>query len=234
LHSHHKTLLSEIERHQRKRVHSQANDSYLSSGHRYYDVSVPARRALAKSWLKQNRSIPDKEFVAVLDSLFKGKSHEEKTVASILLAEHPAGRSTIGPRQLGLWLDHLAGWAEIDSLCQGAFKADEILANWAEWERFSRKLARDRSINKRRAALVFLTGPVRTSDDKRLADLAFDMVEALKSEREIIITKAVSWLLRNLVQHHKKRVAEYLKRNRQSLPPIAVRETTRKIATGRK
>jgi 3-methyladenine DNA glycosylase AlkD len=234
LHHHHRALLSEIKKHQRKRVHSEANDSYLSSGHRYYDVSVPARRALAKAWLKQNRSIPNKDFVAVLDSLFRGKSHEEKTVASIVLAEHRAGRDAIGPKHLNAWLDHLVGWAEIDSLCQGAFKADEILANWAGWERFIRKLSRDKNINKRRAALVFLTGPVRTSDDRRLAALALEMIEALKSEREIIITKAISWLLRSLVQQHKRNIAEYVKTNRQSLPAIAVRETTRKIATGRK
>ena len=234
MHRHHRALLSKIEKHQRKRVRSQANDSYLSSGHRYYDVSVPVRRALAKAWLKQNRSIPNKDFVAVLDSLFRGKSHEEKTVASILLAEHRTGRDAIAPKQLNAWLDHLVGWAEIDSLCQGAFKGHEILSNWAGWERFIRKLSRDKNINKRRAALVFLTGPVRTSHDKRLATLALDMIEALKAEREIIITKAVSWLLRNLVQHHKADVAGYIKRNLPSLPAIAVRETTRKIATGRK
>ena len=50
MHTHHKTLLAEIEKHQRKRSHSQASDSYLSSGHLYYDVSVPERRAMAKAW----------------------------------------------------------------------------------------------------------------------------------------------------------------------------------------
>jgi 3-methyladenine DNA glycosylase AlkD len=234
VHLGHKALLSEIKKHERKRVHSLANDSYLSSGHHYYDVSVPARRHLAKGWLKENRSISNKEFVAVLDSLFRGKSHEEKTLASILLAEHRTGRDAIGPKQLNAWLDHLVGWAEIDSLCQGAFKADEILSNWAGWESFIRKLSHDKNINKRRASLVFLSGPVRTSDDRRLAALALDVIEALKSERNIMITKAISWLLRSLVQHHKRIVAAYVTTNRQSLPAIAVRETTRKIATGRK
>jgi len=41
--------IAEIEKKRRKRTHSQANDSYLSSGHRYYDVSVPARRAMSTS-----------------------------------------------------------------------------------------------------------------------------------------------------------------------------------------
>ena len=234
MHAHHKVLLAEIEKHQRKRAHSQSNDSYLSSGHRYYDVSVPARRAMSKAWLKANRGILDKEFVAVLDSLILGKSHEEKTVACILLASHASGREVVGPKKLDAWLNYLVGWAEIDSLCQNVFKAEEVLGDWPAWERFIRKLSRDKNINKRRAALVFLTGPVRYSSDKRLAALAFDMVDALKAERDIIITKAVSWLLRSLTENHKHAVATYIARSRASLPAIAVRETTRKIKTGRK
>jgi 3-methyladenine DNA glycosylase AlkD len=234
MHSHHKTLLAEIKTHQRRRSHSQANDSYLSSGHDYYDVSVPARRAMSKAWLKANRGIADKEFIAVLDSLVQGKSHEEKTVACILLAYHAPGRAAAGPKKLNAWLDHLVGWAEIDSLCQNVYPAEEVLDDWKRWEVFVRKLSRDKNINKRRAALVLLTGPVRYSADKRLAVLAFEVVETLKGERDIIITKAVSWLLRSLTENHKRAVADYINRNRQSLPAIAVRETTRKIETGRK
>jgi len=231
---HHKALLAEIEKKQRKRTHSQANDSYLSSGHRYYDVSVPARRAMSKTWLKANSDISDKEFVAVLDSLMRGRSHEEKTVASILLASHARGRAAVGPKTLNGWLNHLVGWAEIDSLCQNVFKAEEMLGDWPAWERFVRKLSRGKNINKRRASLVLLTGPVRYSDDRRMAKLAFEIIETLKGEREIIITKAISWLLRSLTEHHKGVVAAYVARHRASLPAIAVRETTRKIQTGRK
>ena len=137
-------------------------------------------------------------------------------------------------KQLRAWLDHLVGWAEIDSLCT-IFTAEEILANRREWERFiAAALARNRNINKRRAALVFLTGPVRRSEDKRLAELGFRTIEVLKSERAIIISKAVSWLLRSMVTHHKRAVASYIKENHNSLPAIAVRKTRRKIATGRK
>ena len=108
------------------------------------------------------------------------------------------------------------------------------MVSWREGERFLRTLSCDKNINRRRAALVFLTTPVRKSADKRLAALAFEVIDALKPERDIIITKAVSWLLRSMVQHHKRAVAAYIKENRHLLPALAVRETTRKIATGRK
>lgn len=234
MHPHHKVLLAALEKHRRNRVHSQANDSYLSSGHHYYDVSIPSLRTLAKAWLKENKGVPDEEFLATLDGLYRGRSYEEKVLASILLSYHHAGRQTIGTKQLDAWLDGLVGWAEIDSLCQSAFTGDEILANWREWKGFIKTLARDQNINKRRAALVFLTAPVRHSDDERLAALGFEMIDMLKPERDIVITKAVSWLLRSMVPHHRRAVSSYVEENDHSLPAIAVRETTRKIATGRK
>jgi 3-methyladenine DNA glycosylase AlkD len=239
--SHHQVLIAGLEKHRRKRAHSQANDSYLSSGHHYYDVSIPTIRMLAKAWLKENGGIPDAEFLVVLDGLYRGKSYEEKVLASILLSYHRTAPGTIGPRLLDSWLDHLVGWAEIDSLCvcsaSGArrnFTEDEILADWSKWSRFIRTLSRDKNINKRRAALVFLTVPVRYSEDKRLAALGFEVIEKLKPERNIMTTKAISWLLRSMVRHHKRAVAAYVRENGLSLPAVAVRETTRKITTGRK
>ena len=196
---------------------------------------------MAKAWLKDNGDIPDAKFLEVLDGLYRGKSYEEKVLASILLSYHRTAPRTIGPRLLDGWLDHLVGWAEIDSLCtcfssaaRRTFTEDEILADWSEWARFIRTLSRDRNINKRRAALVFLTVPLRYSEDRRLAALGFEVIEKLKAERQIIITKAVSWLLRSMVAHHKLAVSAYVRDNRHSLPAVAVRETTRKIATGRK
>jgi len=115
-----------------------------------------------------------------------------------------------------------------------------VLGNWSDvggklgWESFIKKLSRDANINKRRAALVFLVGPVTYSSDKKLSKLAFSMIEALKHEKPILITKAISWLLRSLVKHHKEEVLAYVTRNAWSLPKIAVRETLVKIRTGKK
>ena len=96
------------------------------------------------------------------------------------------------------------------------------------------KFSVDKNINKRRASMVLLTKPLRESDDPRLAKLAFEQVEKLKGENEILITKAVSWLLRALVKFHKTEVAKYLEINKESLPKSAYREAKAKVETGRK
>jgi len=208
--------------------------SYLKSAHRYYGLTAPDMRRMSREWVRSNEDVAPEEFVRLLDSLFRGESLEEKIVGALLLGYNKRGRAAVSTKSLEAWLDHLVGWAEIDALCSNIFKPDEALAKWKDWERLVKRLARDENINKRRAALVFLTGFVRHSDDKRFSALAFETIERLKSEREIIITKAVSWLLRNLTIRHKTSVAAYIAKNETSLPAIAVRETTRKIKTGRK
>lgn len=189
---------------------------------------------MAKEWLKQNKDISGKDFVLFLDSLYKGKSHEEKTVASIMLGYSETCRKAVKIKDLDSWLNELVGWAEVDCLCQNNFRAEELLADWQDWRDFIRKLSRDKNINKRRAALVFLTGPVYYSDDKKIKDLAFEMISELKHEKPILITKAISWLLRSMVRYHKKEVNNYIDKNEKTLPKIAIREARRKIKTGRK
>ena len=80
--------------------------------------------------------------------------------------------------------------------------------------------------------MVFLTTPVSQSADKRLSDLAFENIDRLKHEKDILITKAISWILRSLVKHHKKEVSKYLEDSKESLPKIAIRETKNKITYG--
>src|SRR6185312_8524371 len=132
------------------------------------------------------------------------------------------------------WLDDLNGWAEVDSLCAGAFWAETLAADWPAWRASIERLAADPNINKRRAALVLLTAPTRRSDDPRFRDLALQVVDRLKGERPILITKAVSWLLRSMATRHGSAVADYLQANAATLPAIAVRETRTKLTTGTK
>jgi len=230
----HLELLREIKKNKGRKNSQSGNDSYINSGHFYYEVAVPIRRQIAKAWLKKNKDMPEAQFVAVLNALYKGRSHEEKSMASMLIGYSRSHRERVSPAQVGKWLDHLAGWAEVDSLCQNVFTAQELLGNWQQWSAAIEKLSKDKNINKRRASLVLLTGPVTYSKDKKLSALALKMIGRLKREKPILITKAVSWLLRSMVQHHKKDVVAYVRKNMSSLPKIAIRETMRKVRTGKK
>jgi 3-methyladenine DNA glycosylase AlkD len=209
-------------------------DSYGGSGHRFYRVPVPERRMMARRWITANRKASPEEVLAVIDSLFQGESHEEKTLAALLLDYHAAARRAAVPADLDRWLSHLNGWAEVDSLCQNRFPAEEMLADWPAWRGMIEQFSKGADINKRRAAMVLLNAPVSKSDDPRFRDLALGVIEQVMDERDILITKAVSWLLRSLVTRHRDAVVAYLDANADSLPAIAIRETRTKLKTGTK
>ena len=230
----HKALLDQL------RAGSRPADSrfdpanYLKSGAVFINVTVPEQRRIAKAWLRSHADWATSDILGLVDELVKGASHEEKTLGLHLLEGLGGGRRPFGPAEADRWLDHLIGWAEVDSLCQSTFGPEDLLGDWPAWRGFIRRLSRDPNINKRRAALVLLCRSSRSSPDPRLGDLAFEIVEALKGEREIVITKAVSWLLRSLSEQQPAEVAAYLDAEGPSLPAIAVRETRIKLATGRK
>jgi 3-methyladenine DNA glycosylase AlkD len=210
------------------------NDSYTGSGHPFFYVSIPELRRIARVWLAAHRRDADADLLAVTDALFRGEAYEEKVLAAVLLQTNARIWRQVTPAMVDAWLDDLSGWAEIDSLATGAFWTEAMAADWPAWRALIERLAGDPNINKRRAALVLLTAPTRRSDDPRFRDLGFEVVERLKGERPILITKAVSWLLRSMAIRHGAAVAAYLEANAASLPAIAVRETRTKLATGTK
>ena len=211
-----------------------SNDSYSGSNRPYYLVGVPERRAMVRQWIAGHKTAPVAEVLTLAESLFDGESHEEKTLGAILIAAHPKARAAVTPADLDRWLGQLHGWAEIDSLCQNIFGPDQMLHGWPAWKAMLQALSRDANINKRRAALVLLNAPNHYSDDPRFRDLAFEVIERLKGERDILITKAISWLLRSMITRHRAAVIAYLEAAAPTLPAIAVRETWVKLATGTK
>jgi 3-methyladenine DNA glycosylase AlkD len=230
----HASLAREIRRLGGRPRRAGPNDSFTTAGRLYYGVRVPDARQLAKSWWREHRDADADEVLEVVDRFIAGESFDEKTFGALLLAIDKQARAATTPTRVDQWLSVLAGWAEVDSLCQNMFSADHFLADWSAWRSLITKLSADENINKRRASLVLLTGPVHYSPDERLADAAFATIQVLEAEREILITKAVSWLLRCLITHHRGSVDEYLREHAATLPKLAIRETRTKLDTGTK
>lgn len=208
-------------------------DSYLGNSHPRYTISMPKLRQVAKGWINSQK-LNSKDFFRLLSSLIKGPSSTEKMTAGILLDYAKTHLTEFDPVYLDKWLNHLEGWAEIDTLCYGHFKVDNMLVNWPVWKKVFTKLSKDKNITKRRASLVLLCKPLTRSTDQRFVQLAFQIIDRLKPEKEILITKAISWTLRSMVKLHRSKLKKYVQKNKTSLPAIAVRETWRKIETGKK
>jgi 3-methyladenine DNA glycosylase AlkD len=231
---HHLKILKTIRQNSGKPTHHTFQDNYLGNTHPRYAISAPVLRRIAKDWKKSALLLSVNEFEKLITSLVHGKSSTEKCMAGILLDYATPDQRKFDPELFDSWLDSVTGWAEVDALCSGRYTAAEIPHNDNVWKKLLVRLSKSKNINKRRASLVFLCSPLRAIAHEPLAEAALANVDTLKHEKEILITKAISWLLRSMVKHHRKSVEEYVQRNRKNLPAIAVRETLTKLKTGKK
>ncbi|MDO8451937.1 MAG: DNA alkylation repair protein [bacterium] len=206
--------------------------SYLGTMHSVYNVPVPVLRRIAREWVDAHKEITQEDYISFVNVLFFGRSREEKKMASLILERFPRYLEKLNSASIDRWMGELTGWEEVDSFCD---EVDAWLrADLANRVQILRKWNKDRQIEKRRASLVVLCTSVRRDDSAMLLTLSFSAIDALKSEKHVMITKAISWLLRSLIKYHKKEVVTYLKANFDSLPAIATRETRRKLETGKK
>lgn len=229
----HKEILALIKRNSGKPTQHTFLDSYLGNSHPRYPISIPSLRKIAKEWMKTHHDLSAPQLAALFTSLIKGKSSTEKCMVGILLDNTSIDQRKFNPKLFNGWLNYLEGWAEVDSLCTGKYSQTEILSQWKSWKPLLIQFSKDKNIHKRRASLVLLCSPLRKSGDSRLASLALQNTSKLKGEKEILITKAISWVLRSMVKQHRTTLEMYLKEE-SGLPSIAVRETMRVLKTGRK
>ncbi|HEX6223223.1 MAG TPA: DNA alkylation repair protein [Chryseolinea sp.] len=230
----HHQILNEIKKHSGKATAHTFLDSYLGNSHFRYAISAPVLRKVAKEWMKEHRDLRPNDLAKLIGDLVRGESGTEKIMAGILLDYATADQRKFKPALFDKWLNHLEGWAEIDALCTGRYAATEVVGQWKEWKPLLVKFSRSKNINKRRASLVFFCSPLSKLESSNISQAALDIVDTLKGEKHILITKAISWVLRSMVKYNRRILEEYLKLNGNSLPKIALRETVVKLATGRK
>jgi 3-methyladenine DNA glycosylase AlkD len=230
----HKEILHQIRSHSGKPTQHTFLNSYLGNSHPRYPISIPLLRKIAKEWMINHRDMSASTFAVLLTSLIKGDSSTEKCIVGILLDYSTLDQRKFSPQLFNSWLNYLEGWAEVDSLCTGRYSDSEIVSQWKTWKPLLIQLSKSKDIQKRRASLVLLCSPLRSISDDRLAKVAFQNVLTLASEEEILITKAISWVLRNMAKLYRAELKEFLEEHQSSIPKIALRETLTKLRTGKK
>lgn len=232
----HLQLLKEIHNLENKpdKAKTQWVQKYLGTNKISHGFSSGQISLLVKTFLDKNK-LNETQSLNLLNSLYQnGTTYTEIALAGKILFFCKNNLKNFDPKNLDVWLDYTCGWAENDGLCQSNFSANILLSNWNDWQKNLKEFNKSPNINKRRASLVLLTKSLSQSNDSRLSELAFENIENLKPEKGILITKAVSWVLRALVKFHKEEVLSYLQNNKDTLPKIAYREALSKALTGKK
>ena len=208
---------------------------YLGSRKKHLGTKTGDNIKIAKEIIREQSAIETDKLVDLLSRLFAADTFEEYLIGGkIFTLLKPEVRTKISFDQLEKWLAKARGWVEIDIICQSSYSGAEVLARRSDWEKMIRKFSRSKIISLRRASLVLQNLSIRKTNEKKLRRLAFEIVEQLKPEKEVLITKAISWLLRSLSELDKEEVRTYLLENEASIPRLAFRETMKKIETGTK
>ncbi len=213
---------------------SSHGNSYAGTNKVYLGIKVPEKRTFIKSWLREHRDISLKELKTLIDALTNSGIHEAFGAAGMLLEYLPSLRKKIDPFWLESWLTKAEGWAEVDALCSSKFTAVEILNRWPTWKKLLLHLADSDNPHLKRASLVLLTKAVRDTTDPRLPQLAFKLIDQHKREQSILVTKAISWLLREMVKNYPSQVSSYLNQTKAFLPSFVVKEVKNKLEKGKK
>ena len=227
-------ILEQIQKRSGKPTQHTYLDAYLGNSHPRYAINNATLRGIAREFMRAHKDLKATELAEVLTVLIDGESATEKMMAGFLLDYASLAQRKFKPKLFDDWLGQLVGWAEIDTLCSGKYSQTEIPAQWKSWKPLLTRFSKSPSIGKRRASLVLLCAPMRYTHDADMAEKAFANIIRLAGERDVLITKAISWLLRSMIKLYRKEVAAFVEEHAALLPAIAVRETRVKLKTGTK
>jgi 3-methyladenine DNA glycosylase AlkD len=207
-------------------------DRTAHTGLKVYGVRVPELRKIAKAWYRAHKDITRDDAFALVEALWDDGSREGRQMAFYLLEHFDRWVPDLPKAHFERWRRDLDSWVEADGL-------GWTLAVWLARDADVRldylwALIDDADVWSRRLALVPLARINRGKLGITALDLTLALIDRVKEERQPMITKAVSWVLRETTKTHRDEVAAYLYENRDALAGHVVREVENKLRTGLK
>ena len=226
---------AQIARHIRHVIDRGGSAPYAASAQRFFKETIQARgwrtaelrRVAGRIRRVLRRDMGEDFLVAVADRLFRGRIHEEKHMAVMLLEKDAARLDDKAFRFFESWLDRVRHWDEHDALAHNLL--GPMMA--ADPRRSRRVLAWAGSKNRwrRRAACVALIRGIRQHlffpEMQRVAARLF-------SDRDDMVEKGLGWLLREAAKADPRRTVPYLMRVRSRASRLVLRTACETLPQG--
>jgi len=200
---------------------------------RVYGLRVWQIRQIGRAWRREHRDVAMDDLLPLVEALWTGESREERLIALELAQQYPSVISQLTWEHFDRWRRDLGNWELTDVLGVGIL-GPWVAASMERREQHLWDLVQHEDIWSRRLGLVSIVGLNRARAGVDLTSLGLGLIDQAKGERDRTITRAISWVLRELGQKHPAEVAAYLEANVDLLPKYVVREVTNKLTTGRK
>jgi 3-methyladenine DNA glycosylase AlkD len=198
-----------------------------------YGVRVPHLRQIARDWQRAHKQVTHEDLMALVEMLWNGESQEERLLAIELLGRYRRRIPDLTWDRFDRWRRKVDNWGLTDALGTGIL-GPWLLADPEGRLDYLRDLIADEEVWSRRLALVATVPINRGHTGFTIPDLTLELIDRVKAGRHPMITKAVSWALRERTKTHPARVSVYLEENRDVLAAHVVREVSNKLRTGLK
>ncbi|MEQ1874772.1 MAG: DNA alkylation repair protein [Ilumatobacteraceae bacterium] len=203
--------------------------AYLKSELQHLGTTVPAMRAIVKSWLRSHEAANGKlthdELFSLADALWAQPIHERRMAAVELLVAKPKLIGLADIPWLYNTLRDCRTWALLDTIAGSvvadlaAREPDDVLTHLDRW-------VHDPDFWIRRSAVLGLRTLLR--GDQQL-DRFFAYATHLLPEKEFFIRKVIGWVAREVAARHPDRVSQWLRENMAAMNLTTLREPLRKL-----
>jgi 3-methyladenine DNA glycosylase AlkD len=224
-------LLEQIRRHADPEYQATVRRT-VPTGLKVYGLRVPQLRGIVRTWIRDHKQVTCHDLVALVEALWNGESREERMLVTYLFEHYKHCAPDLTRMHFERWRRDLDNWEVTDGL--GWVLALWLLADPDTRLDYLWGLIADEDVWSRRLALV-ATVPINQGHTGfTIPDQTLELVDQVKEERHPMITKAVSWALREMTKSHPDQVATYLEENQEVLAAHVVREVNNKLRTGLK
>jgi len=199
--------------------------AYLKSDLEFAGTAVPAIRALVTAGRKARPGLAHDELTGMVEALWESPLYECRQAAVILLERSV---TLLGPADMPL-LERLLRtsrtWALVDGLAVNV--AGTLAERFPQTGAVLDRWAGDEDFWLRRSALLALLRPLRAGrgDFERFAGYA----DAMLTEREFFIRKAIGWVLRETGKRRPELVAGWLGPRVHRASGVTVREAVKPL-----
>ena len=196
-------------------------------------VSVPQIRPIVKQLQKALKNTLPEEVIQFTKELYTTKILEAQQIAIEVVKYHKIAYQSMTLDDILHFSDGMDNWVSVDSfacyLAGPAWRegriADRIIEEWARSD--------DRWW--RRAAVVCTVAlNQKARGGKGDPERTLMICEIVKTDQDEMVTKGLSWALRELAKRETEPVLDFINRYEDILPKRVLREVKSKIKTGHK
>jgi 3-methyladenine DNA glycosylase AlkD len=205
-----------------------AMQAYMKSDMPYHGVSTPLLRQICRTTFASQPFASAAEWQKLVLDLWRGAKFREERYAALVVAGDPRARPFQTPAAMKLYEELIvsgAWWDYVDDIA--AHRVGPILRDYpAPMRRKMLSWSRSANLWKRRTSILCQLGFKQHTD----LELLYACIEPSLDSREFFLRKAIGWALRQHAWTDPAEVRTYVRRNRERLSGLSVREALKNLA----